>query len=716
MPITTVSSDLLTNVATLDANNEVVQLPAGSALAAPGTVRDSNGAWVPIISESTTNNIALNSFRIAVNGSLSVQNMVDGFVDEYNDETGIAPTVQGTPLPKSLLHFTGTDGSTTFTDDAGKAWSARGAATIIGNQLSIPNGGTDGIFTTAYSDVQFDTGDFTIEWVFTSSTSSISQYILIGGTQNPSPMQILVDNLNHLDISINFKNLSTQSLVSTTAITNGVPHHLALVCNNSVYSLYVDGVMEGPTITNTSGIIPWNTELAIGARATSGLTGNYLLDEFRIIMGKALYTSNFTPPSVAFSYTTTAGSGSQNQVYDAVTKSYKLTPILAAPTRLPSAGATGANSSLFTNSSTTYTMSVNSTRVITITYPTQHTITSFSIIGDGHLHVIGTGTLEASNDGITWASLYSGIVTSYNAAAAANTGVGDVNVATPAPYAQYRFTATYSPSGTGFLTRIELNETLAGSTTSYIVSQPVTALTQPTTGNIIVFEEDIDAITLNTDLVASVSRDGGTTWTPTTLVDKGKYQNIKSVGINQVPTMTSPTAPSGIVTVSAETVSQEAFRAFDGSTTTGWSTTGASGWIAYDFQVLTTIEAYSMTSWGANTYYPKDWTFEGWDGTTWIILDTKLTQSSLSLTENTYYLPNPVSYTKYRLNFSTNNGAGSSGVSEMKLHGATIFTGKRILQGTANISTQPAGTSMQYKLNSANGKSLKIHGTSMGWK
>lgn len=34
-------------------------------------------------------NIVLNAFRIAVNGGLSVQNMVDGVVDEFGDETGV---------------------------------------------------------------------------------------------------------------------------------------------------------------------------------------------------------------------------------------------------------------------------------------------------------------------------------------------------------------------------------------------------------------------------------------------------------------------------------------------------------------------------------------------------------------------------------------------------------------------------------------------------
>jgi hypothetical protein len=39
--------------------------------------------------EKVKYNVILNAFRIAVQGSLSIFNMVDGFVDEYEDETGI---------------------------------------------------------------------------------------------------------------------------------------------------------------------------------------------------------------------------------------------------------------------------------------------------------------------------------------------------------------------------------------------------------------------------------------------------------------------------------------------------------------------------------------------------------------------------------------------------------------------------------------------------
>ena len=57
-----------------------------------------------------------------------------------------------------------------------------------------------------------------------------------------------------------------------------------------------------------------------------------------------------------------------------------------------------------------------------------------------------------------------------------------------------------------------------GSTT--IVSQPFTSTTVPTSSRIVVFEENVDSPTLNTDIIASVSRDG-TNFTNVTLADSG---------------------------------------------------------------------------------------------------------------------------------------------------------------------------------------------------
>ena len=56
---------------------------------------------------------------------------------------------------------------------------------------------------------------------------------------------------------------------------------------------------------------------------------------------------------------------------------------------------------------------------------------------------------------------------------------------------------------------------------STIVSNAFAAGSVPTTSRIVVFEERVSSLTLNTDLIASISRDGGSNYTTATLSDSG---------------------------------------------------------------------------------------------------------------------------------------------------------------------------------------------------
>ena len=77
-------------------------------------------------------------------------------------------------------------------------------------------------------------------------------------------------------------------------------------------------------------------------------------------------------------------------------------------------------------------------------------------------------------------------------------------------------------AGAGDGGAILITATAPGSTTSTtIVSNAFTAGSAPTESRIVVFQEDVDSITLNTDIIASISRDGGTTFTTATLTDSG---------------------------------------------------------------------------------------------------------------------------------------------------------------------------------------------------
>ena len=54
-----------------------------------------------------------------------------------------------------------------------------------------------------------------------------------------------------------------------------------------------------------------------------------------------------------------------------------------------------------------------------------------------------------------------------------------------------------------------------------IVSNAFTSTSVPTTSRIVVFEENVETPTLNTDIIASISRDNGSNFTTATLSDSG---------------------------------------------------------------------------------------------------------------------------------------------------------------------------------------------------
>ena len=76
------------------------------------------------------------------------------------------------------------------------------------------------------------------------------------------------------------------------------------------------------------------------------------------------------------------------------------------------------------------------------------------------------------------------------------------------------------PGEDGFVLLTGTATTTTTSSTT-IVSNAFTASSAPSTSRIVVFQENVGSPTLNTDLIASVSRDGGTTFTTITLADEG---------------------------------------------------------------------------------------------------------------------------------------------------------------------------------------------------
>lgn len=216
----------------------------------------------------------------------------------------------------SLLHFNGTDGSTSFPDQKGPVWTPSGNAQIdtaisrFGAGSALFDGSNDYLTSTDAS-FALGTGDLTVEvWHYrlgnTSTGATTDSVVLDARTAEPSAqMHLLIRGSStsqprRLELYVSG---SPRAFSPTNAVPNNAWCHLAWVRASGVSTVYVNGSSTGGTTwsdpTNYS-----NTTLRIAGRfaATGGdyrsLNGH--LNEFRITKGVARYTANFSPPPVPF--------------------------------------------------------------------------------------------------------------------------------------------------------------------------------------------------------------------------------------------------------------------------------------------------------------------------------------------------------------------------------------------------------------------------------
>jgi hypothetical protein len=130
-------------------------------------------------------------------------------------------------------------------------------------------------------------------------------------------------------------------------------------------------------------------------------------------------------------------------------------------------------------------------------------------------------------------------------------------------------------------------------------------------------------------------------------VNVGSITNTAQSITSAITTMTSNTAPSGIVTVSSTNIGP-GYQAFDNNSGTSWRSADYSppDWISYEFTAPIAIDKFDMTSDQA-TFLPTDFTFDAWNGSAWINLLTVTGATGLSYTSP--LLGNSTPYIKYRM-------------------------------------------------------------------
>jgi len=383
-------------------------------------------------------NIMLNAFRIAVNGSLTQFSMVDGIVDEYEDESGIdtaASTNESfdsvndlySPLKDTIAtspfaHYKCNDNAanTTVTDDGTGANT--GTANVNTSNYSVA--GQGGALNTAFdlngssefinlnalnTDVKTDTTGTIACWINIDDLSSGRTIFSLGVTAGDIFCQVVVLSNGKLRFSSQFSGPNFHLIQSTNTgvITTGTWFHVVLVQDGTDGTWYVNG--SAIDTTNTVGGTGANTDWFAYAN------GNGPLDNGRI---GALSTNS-----------------SNTAFFDGQIDDFRYYQNVAL------------------------------------------TASEISL-----LHNSGSGTEDTNPEG--------------------------------------------------------------ASNNMTLISNSFTAEAQADTARIVLFQEDVDSVTLNTDLIASLSRDGGTTFTAVTLVDEGNYESGRrilsaSIDISGQPSGTS---------------------------------------------------------------------------------------------------------------------------------------------------------------------------------
>ena len=218
---------------------------------------------------------------------------------EWSDAVAVtpssAPTDPDFASVELLLHFDGSNGSTTFTDSSSNALTVTpsGGSQISTSQSKFGgssgrlNGGAD--YLTFSGGDSFGTGDFCVEfWIYSDWVGDM----------------MLFDFRSHASLalwtngtSLIFFNSGTFAARAT--LTANTWQHLAVSRSGSTIRLFVDGVQQYSATDsgnfNTGGGTNW-----IGKPYDAfWSTPDFWMDELRMSR-VARYTADFTPPTAAF--------------------------------------------------------------------------------------------------------------------------------------------------------------------------------------------------------------------------------------------------------------------------------------------------------------------------------------------------------------------------------------------------------------------------------
>jgi hypothetical protein len=239
-------------------------------------------------------------------------NKWDVSVIEEWDAKSITGGDQYYPSCSLLLHFSGSNGSTTFIDNSPNnltvtSYNGAAVSTVqskFGGASLLLDGTNDYLSTTHRTNFNVGANDFTIEaWVY---TSTISEQVIFGANRNYDGVGAFMLNLNYTG-KVRFFCMYSSGIVldynvGTGTISDSTWHHIAVTRNGSSLRIFIDGIQTGTTNTTLGSAAIDNAiaDYRVGSSTDGYSYFNGYIDELRVTKGVARYTANFTPQTSEF--------------------------------------------------------------------------------------------------------------------------------------------------------------------------------------------------------------------------------------------------------------------------------------------------------------------------------------------------------------------------------------------------------------------------------
>jgi len=215
---------------------------------------------------------------------------------------------------KLLLHCDGADASTTFIDSAtGKTVTVSSGSPQIDTaqakfgtgSLLLANATSDQIRLADSADWNFGSGDFTVDfWIRIPANPGASNGIISQYTAGFFRIVMVSGSKIYWDCTAGGS--SRWELWGNTVISDNTWAHVACVRYGNTQKIYVDGVAQTSTGNYAGALDDLSGPFNIGLDAGFGVLSCWL-DEIRVSKGIARWTTNFTPPTRAYSKSISGG-------------------------------------------------------------------------------------------------------------------------------------------------------------------------------------------------------------------------------------------------------------------------------------------------------------------------------------------------------------------------------------------------------------------------